>query len=100
MQKNQFIVKQAASFYQQGDYKSALSFYKKAAEKYGQNLFNGNIQLCEKKLSGKSLSTPLTLPPQAMQVTGNTEQQLQHTQQLLEHYYKRTQELEYQLLDR
>lgn len=95
------LVAQAVQHYRQGDYKQALKHYQQAAAKYGQHLFKANVQLCEQKLNGKALQPAATSLPQAN--TSNSHalaQQLEQTQQLLEHYYTRTQELEYQLKDR
>lgn len=103
MQNNTALVKQAISCYQQGDYQNALNLYQKAASKYGRELFNGNIQLCKNRLNGTSIiltSQKTTKHNQPLAIaSSNMAEQLQQTQQLLEHYYQRTQQLEYKLLD-
>ncbi|MHA6964313.1 hypothetical protein [Zobellella denitrificans] len=100
MNNNTSIVQQAADCFKQGDYKAACSLYKQAAEKYGQALFSANIRLCEKRLTEKSGANPLSNISPEIIAASSLEQQLQQTQQLLEKYYTRAQELEYQLLDR
>ncbi|MBL1377755.1 hypothetical protein [Zobellella iuensis] len=96
--KNQSTwVAQAAQHYRQGDFEQALHCYQQAADKYGQHLFKANLQLCQQKLDGRNTSASIPMLPNS---ENNIALQLKHTQQLLEHYYNRTQELEYQLLDR
>jgi len=92
------IVKQAKQAFSAGQYDKALDLYKKAANTYGEALFEVNITLCERRLKGASFQTVGTEGGQGQPIT--LEQQLQSTQQLLEHYFTRSQELEQQLLDR
>ncbi|MGR7921049.1 hypothetical protein ACU6RQ_08060 [Zobellella denitrificans] len=102
MNSHSSLVVQAVQHYRRGDFKQALHYYQQAAQKYGQHLFKANLQLCKQKINGtKHASLPVTTTTPA-QVNGdsNLVLQLQETQKLLEHYYNRTQELEYQLLDR
>lgn len=94
MQKD--LVKRAHSAFKQCEYQHAIELYQQAAYQYGQSMFDANIRLCEKRL---------TKPGQAIQAApqsaANTPiaQQLDETQTLLEHYYRRCQELEYRLQD-
>lgn len=99
------IVKKAAHAFQQGDYAVAKQFYQQASERYGHQLFAVNITLCERALTPgyalKASSEAAQLVDNTSQKlpSGATEQQLQETQQMLEHYFTRCQQLEYQLLD-
>lgn len=45
------FVKNASKAFNQGDYKAAKKLYLKAAEIYGQNLFELNVKLCDKEIS-------------------------------------------------
>lgn len=90
----QSIVKQASAHFRKGEYEQAKTCYQHAGKLYGLELFANSIRLCELRLG-----RPRQYPKPA--TTGNsTEQQLADTQKLLERYYTRCQELEYQLLDR
>lgn len=95
------IVKRAIYAFQQGDYHDAKQLYLKAANKYGHQLFNANLTLCDQRLK-RSQSRPVTaaLTPNDSPTTILISQQLADTQQLLEHYYNRCQELEYQLIEK
>lgn len=87
------IVKQATQAFATGRFDTALDLYKKAADTYGKALFEVNIALCQRRLKNTA--------PQADGSSGQgitVEQQLQNTQQLLEYYFTRSQELEAQLL--
>ncbi|MCO7227692.1 hypothetical protein NH398_00385 [Halomonas sp. CnH100-B] len=93
------VIKRAMQAFRKGDYATAKMFYQKAAKQYGAHLFKANLYLCDKYAG--SGSKQLTAMPESM--TGQADQaqrQLQETQQLLEHYYQRCQELEYQRLER
>ena len=57
-------------------------------------VFGANIILCERRLA-----RTVDIPKQEMSHP-TIEQQLVKTQQLLEHYFNRAQELEYQLVDK
>ncbi|WP_404416381.1 hypothetical protein LG277_03315 [Vreelandella aquamarina] len=94
MQTN--LVKQAHHAFKQDDYQSAKALYQKAASKYGQNLFDANIYLCEQRLRNQVKHDGAT-PKLSEAISAS--QQLEETQSLLEHYYRRCQELEYQLQD-
>jgi len=96
------IIKQATQHFRKGDYQRAKVCYQQAGELYGRNLFANSVRLCELRMGKPApASTPkpaaTARPSSASSVT---EQQLADTQNLLEHYYTRCQELEYQLLDR
>ncbi len=104
----QTIVKQATQHFQKGDYSRAKACYQKAGEVYGTALFANSIRLCELRM-GKPLAqaVPKTLSTNNPAVASSscaaepdTARQLQETQSLLEHYFTRCQELEYQLIDR
>lgn len=102
MNNHSSLVVQAAQHYRRGDFKQALHYYQQAAKQYGQHLFGANLQLCKQKINGtKHGSLPVTAAP-PVQANNNSKLalQLQETQKLLEHYYNRTQELEYRLQDR
>ena len=100
----QSVVKQANTHFTQGDFERAKAYYQQAAQVYGHKLFANSIRLCDLRLN-----QPVDLPTvvkasvaPATVVVANESQavrQLQETQQLLEHYYTRCQELEYQLID-
>lgn len=103
------IVKQATAHFEKGDYSRARACYQKAGEVYGTNLFANSIRLCELRMGNpvpkpvSQVSTAAAKPNTSAKppaTTTDTEKQLAETQSLLEHYYTRCQELEYQLLDR
>jgi len=104
----QSVVKQATQHFKKGDYSRAKACYQKAGELYGTPLFANSIRLCELRMSKPRAQTPggvIAAPGPASQAAPQAsnpgaERQLQETQRLLEHYYTRCQELEYQLLDR
>jgi hypothetical protein len=100
----QSIVKQATQHFQNGDYKRAKATYQQAGQRYGSALFANSIRLCELRMrtpgAGVGMSTNVTAKHTAAPSQLNAGQQLEKTQKLLEHYYTRCQELEYQLLDR
>lgn len=89
----QSLTKRASEAFLKGNYSQALALYKEAADIYGESIFAVNIILCERKLA-----RTLEIPAQKIYTT--IEQQLVKTQELLEHYFNRTQELEYQLIDK
>lgn len=90
----QSLTKKPASAFLKGEYAQALAYYKQAAEIYGEANFRINITLCERRM-GRAISRD-----QNDSSRPTLEQQLAKTQQLLEHYFNRTQELEYQLMDK
>lgn len=90
------LVKLAHYAFNQGDYQSAKALYQKAASKYGHNLFDANIYLCDQRLRNQVKHDGAT-PKLSEAIPAS--QQLEETQSLLEHYYRRCQELEYQLQD-
>lgn len=91
MEKN--LVKRAYEAFKLNNYSEALTLYQKAAVTYGGEFFKVNITLCEQRLKGSKSKDPV-LPGSPAE-----SRQLNETQRLLEHYYCRCQELEYQLLD-
>lgn len=90
------LVKRAHNAFNQGNYQSAIELYQQAAHQYGQSLFDVNIRICEQRLQ-----MPGQLTRNAPKSTDAipVSQQLEETQALLEHYYRRCQELEYRLQD-
>lgn len=90
----QSLTQKAAKAFLAGDYSQALALYKEAAAMYGETVFGANIILCERRLA-----RTVDIPEQKMSPP-TIEQQLVKTQQLLEHYFNRAQELEYQLVDK
>lgn len=114
MTKNiESIVQLAVTHFKQGHYQQAKTFYQQAAEKYGPHLFANSIRLCELRMKTPAAKNSLTsatatnkASASAQSGTGATKhetslaRQLEETQKLLERYFKRCQELEYQLLDR
>ena len=95
-------VKQAFTFFKQGDYKNAKHYYTLASNTYGKELFSVNIALCDKYIENAPL-TKITRPVAFPDSTGVDKEvlatQLANTQAKLEHYYTRCQELQYQLMD-
>lgn len=90
----QSLTQRASEAFLKGNYSQALNLYKEAADIYGETIFAVNIILCERKLARTvAIPTQKIFPP-------SIEQQLAKTQLLLEHYFNRTQELEYQLIDK
>lgn len=88
-QSTQVIVKIAMEHFKQGRYKQAKTFYEQAAKRYGDHLFSNTIRLCDLRIKQTNFDKIAYSTPQ-----------LEETQKLLEHYYTRCQELEYQLLGR
>ncbi|WP_447044884.1 hypothetical protein [Vreelandella sp. H-I2] len=99
MSAQPLVVKQATQAFRQGNYAAAKVLYQKAASQYGEHLFRTNLYLCDKYANNVS-NAMASLPQGAAQEASQAQRQLQETQQLLERYYQRCQELEYQLLDR
>ncbi|ATH79327.1 hypothetical protein LG409_06165 [Halomonas sp. NyZ770] len=93
MDVTQRIVASASKSFREGNYQEALNLYQKAATLYDSAFFSANIALCEQRIKGE---------PEHKQVLAGSpaeSRQLAETQSLLEHYYRRCQELEYQLLE-
>jgi len=90
------LVKRAHDAFNQGDYQHAIALYQKAANQYGQSLFDVNIRMCKQQLQG--LGRIFKSEPKSADAIP-VAQQLAETQELLEHYYRRCQELEYRLQD-
>lgn len=91
------IVKRAGSAFNQGDYRTAKQLYQQAADRYGKRLFDINLALCDKRMNKEH---PTVVKAQHISASPNDSLQLEQTQQLLEHYYNRCQELEYRILDK
>jgi hypothetical protein len=95
------IVKRANSAFKKGDYHNAKALYQEAAHQYGSHLFSANVAVCEKALkTGRPAQINAALTPRPHIDNNAVSQQLAETQQLLEHYYNRSQELEYRLIDK
>ncbi len=101
---NPHIVKQAVALFKQGDFKQAKSLYQQAADQYGSQLFANNIRLCELRMAQPAVNQKLVKPREpngdASGDTSELSRQLDETQKLLEYYYTRAREMEYQLMDR
>jgi len=93
MDVTQSIVANAAKYFREGHYQEALNLYQQAAKLYDSRFFSANIALCQQRINGKQQHEPV-LPGSPAE-----SRQLKETQGLLEHYYRRCQELEYQLLE-
>lgn len=93
MNLSQQVVAKASQSFRHGNYQEALTLYQKAATLYGSQLFSANITLCQQRLDTQHDKQPV-LPGSPAE-----SRQLKETQGLLEHYYRRCQELEYQLLE-
>lgn len=92
---DQLIVNRAARAFSAGQYNTAQRLYQQAAERYGASFFEVNIRLCEQRRQAEGASDD----PAANARIFELEDQLHQTQQLLEHYFNRSQALEHQLLD-
>lgn len=101
----ELILTKAADAFQRGDYEQAREYYKQASTRFGEGLFAESIALCDRRLSRGAPNddaTPEPVHPDESHATpggSRIAEQLQETQALLEKYYSRCQELEYQLLD-
>lgn len=102
--QTQPIVRQAVSHFKNGDFQRAKACYQQAAREYGDHLFANSIRLCELRMGMPAANVALASASAisdshpAGNQTG-TARQLEETQKLLEHYYTRCQELEYQVMD-
>lgn len=101
-QQEPAIVKQAVQHFNKGEFLLARRCYQQAAAKYNHALFELGIKLCDSRLAADSFDFALNENQQSAGAQPGTdvERQLQQTQALLEHYYARCKELEYQLMDR
>tara|TARA_Y100001001_G_scaffold163790_1_gene193870 strand:+ start:13176 stop:13472 length:297 start_codon:yes stop_codon:yes gene_type:complete len=95
----QSIIKQATQHFRKGDFQRAKASYQQAAELYGTRLFANSIRLCELRM-GQQIAPEKGPATPALGNGNDVSRQLEETQNLLEHYYTRCQELEYQLMDR
>jgi ATP-dependent Zn protease len=98
------IVKQAVAYFKQGDFNSAKRMYLQAADQYGFKLFANNIRVCELRIGESpvypSLATESGKSTVANDCAEDITYQLAETQKLLEQYYTKCQQMEYQLMDR
>lgn len=99
------LVQQANRLFREGRYADAHPLYIKAAEQYGHKNFKANLILCEKRQSsdfkpaGKDKTENALNVFTTNSVSESTNEQLINTQKLLEYYFKRCEELKYQLMD-
>jgi len=97
------LVKKAAACLADGDLISAQRIYQQAGERYGHGLFSANIKLCRKRIEGefqdKQAEQQARIDSPEQPGASALEQQLELTQEMLEYYYIRCQELEAQLLE-
>lgn len=93
MDVTQRIVANASKNFREGNYQEALNLYQQAATLYDSAFFSANIALCEQRIKGELVYK------QSLAGSPAESRQLVETQSLLEHYYRRCQELEYQLLE-
>lgn len=100
--QNLGIVRRAVTLFKEGDFKQAKSLYQQAASEYGSRLFANNIRLCELRMGQPAANQPLEVnqPVASGGDVPELARQLDETQKLLEHYYTRCREMEYQLMDR
>lgn len=96
---NNCLVKKAAAHFRDANYQDAKTCYEMAARKYGKHLFAYNIRLCDLRM-GRSEPIPFAPPGSKSDENSDLTRQLEETQRLLEHYYARCKELEYQLIDK
>lgn len=97
------LVKRAAEHLAAADYIVAQRLYQQAGERYGYELFRANIKLCRKRIDEDfdAVKVEQAGPDEKHQPTASTalDEQLRRTQEMLEYYYIRCQELEAQLID-
>lgn len=101
------LVKEAHSLFSAGEFKQAKSLYQQLSDMLGKGLFDFNIRLCDNKLAGSELTMPVTSTKSVTDLANvqsdiplkQLEQQLNITQQQLEYYYQRCQELSLRLMD-
>lgn len=102
--QNLGIVRRAVTLFKEGDFKQAKSLYQQAADQYGSQLFANNIRLCELRMAQPAVNQKRVKPREpngnASGDTSELSRQLDETQKLLEYYYTRAREMEYQLMDR
>lgn len=97
MEVTQRIVANAAKYFREGNYQEALSLYQQAAKYYDARFFSANIALCQWRINGTRPAESIV--PGSPAESRRLSKQLDETQGLLERYYRRCQELEYQLME-
>lgn len=108
MSKTSFpLIKKANSLFRKNEFKQAELLYKQAGEQLGMHLVETSIWLCQKRIkSSNSSQQNLITSKYACSGFYNAENfvklktQLDRTQALLEDYYKQTQNLKLQLMQR
>lgn len=87
------LVRKAHHLFLTGEYEQAKKIYTQLTEQYGQGLFDANIKLCVARSDNQSARySELNLHNQAERI--QLQQQLQQTQQQLELYYQKYQDLQ------
>jgi len=99
------LVKQANELFRQGLYADASIVYQKAAKIYGDSHFKANLLLCEKWQQSNPAdagSEHSTKAPPMLVSDGSglsVEEQLAKTQELLEHYFRESEQYRHKLTD-
>lgn len=91
------LVRRARAAFEASDYSLAKSLYQQAEDKYGEGFFKANLVICENRIKRQSRVDESDDVAKEGKPRHRIEQQLSDTQALLEHYYRRCQEFEYQL---
>jgi len=101
------LIKEANRLFQKNEFEQAELLYKQAGEQLGMHLVETSIWLCQKRIkASKLLQQSPTTSKYASADFYNAENfvklktQLDKTQALLEDYYKQTQNLKLQLMQR
>ena len=96
-------IHKAAEHFSRGEFEAAHRLYLKAASQLGDGLVRANLLLCERRMQQRARpheAIPQPTPTHSEKTDrSKVEEQLAETQRLLEHYFNRCQELEYQLTD-
>ncbi len=108
MSKTSFsLIKKANSLFKQNEFEQAELLYKQAGEQLGMRLVETSIWLCQKR--AKESNNPLKNSATSKYASADVynaenfvklKTQLDKTQALLEDYYKQTQNLKLQLMQR
>ncbi|MDR7119296.1 hypothetical protein [Rheinheimera soli] len=97
------LVKKAYDLYHAGEFKQAKSVYQQLSDSLGRGLFDINMRLCDDRMSlSQQISEGSCIELEKNEQNSKVmqlEQQLAVTQQQLEYYYQRSQELALRLLD-
>ena len=103
MNANAGNIQKAAEHFSRGEFEAAHRLYLKAASQLGDGLVRANLLLCERRMQQRARPHEAIPQPHSKHSEktdrSEVEQQLAETQRLLEHYFNRCQELEYQLTD-